>query len=273
MHSYLQDFRGKIYPFSKESGGNEKEGCWIRNKVGMVQCFGCVDGTNAPIIRPKKNSQDYYCYKGFFSINVQEICDYRGYLIDFDCSWPGSVHDAKVFSNSAINNVLRTEEGVSTYVNLITGQQKIPSYLVADPAYPLLPYCIKEFDRCDSNEKVVFNNMLRGAWNPIECAFGRLKAGWGVLTKPIDLNLTSIPNVIYACFILHYICKEHNLFIDDSLVEMQENFRIVSERNHPPAPDTIFSFNSYEGEIVRDTLTYIFISKNEQWYCSNWYWM
>ena len=90
---------------------NEKE---MRNKVaefeskyGMTQAFGCIDGTHVPIQRPLVNSQDYFCYKQFFSLSVQAICDYRGYFMDAECRWPGSVHDAKVFANSSVNRKLR----------------------------------------------------------------------------------------------------------------------------------------------------------------------
>ena len=36
--------------------------------------------------------------------------------------------------------------------------------------------CMKELDTCSSNAENVFNNLLRKAGNPAECAFGRLKA-------------------------------------------------------------------------------------------------
>lgn len=73
-------------------------------KFGMIQAF--VDGTHIPIKSPKGNSQDYFCYKQFYSLNVQAVCDYRGMFMDVDCRWPGSVHDAKVFANSTINKSL-----------------------------------------------------------------------------------------------------------------------------------------------------------------------
>jgi hypothetical protein len=49
-------------------------------KFGMTQAFGCIDGTHVPK-RPQINSQDYFIYKQFFSLNVQAVCDSKGYFI------------------------------------------------------------------------------------------------------------------------------------------------------------------------------------------------
>ena len=46
----------------------------------------------------------------------------------------------------------------------------VPNYLIGDPAYPLIPCCMKEYTCCKNNERVIFNAMLRSARNPIECA-------------------------------------------------------------------------------------------------------
>jgi hypothetical protein len=62
---------------------------------------------------------------------------------------------------------------------------------------------MKEYATCASNEEVIFNTLLRAARNPIECAFGRLKARWSVLTKKVDLKIGSVPVVVYACCVLH----------------------------------------------------------------------
>ena len=47
----------------------------------------------------------------------------------------------------------------------------------------------------------------------IECAFGRLKARFGCLNRNMDINLKDLPNVIYACFVLHNFCEMHKELI------------------------------------------------------------
>ena len=75
----------------------------FENKFGFPQVIGCIDGTHVPIKQPLENPHDYFCYKMKYSLNVQAICNERGLFTDVDVSWPGSVHDARVFANSNIN--------------------------------------------------------------------------------------------------------------------------------------------------------------------------
>ena len=142
-------------------------------------------------------------------MNFQEVCDWKGLFLDVDIKWPGSVHDGRVFANSRINRLLREERLPMCYKELLPGHEKISVTLLGDPAYPLLSYCMKEFPNARSNEEVIFNNMLRSARNPIECAYGRLKARWQILNKGIDIGLKFIPTLIYACCVLHNICQGH----------------------------------------------------------------
>jgi hypothetical protein len=100
----------------------------FKTKFGMTLGFGCVDRTHVPIRRPIINSQDYFNYKQFYSISAQAICDAKGLFLDVDCRWPGSVHDAKVFSNSSINNKLKTGHLVKTFNHLLPGYNKIPNF-------------------------------------------------------------------------------------------------------------------------------------------------
>ncbi|KAB0795980.1 hypothetical protein PPYR_10041 [Photinus pyralis] len=78
-----------------------------------------------------EQAEMYRNRKGFFSYNVQAICDARLKIRDVVARWPGSVHDATIFSQSAIKNRLQNNPGALA-----------DSVLVADSGYANTNYCI-----------------------------------------------------------------------------------------------------------------------------------
>ncbi|XP_065675805.1 uncharacterized protein LOC136092012 [Hydra vulgaris] len=133
-------------------------------KFGMIQAFGGIDGIHVELNRPLKNAQDYFCYKQYFSLNVQVVCNSKGYFID--------VNEEKMFTNSTINKKLIEPQTLYS----LNGYHSIFNYLIGDPAYPLTSFCIKEFQSCYNKEEGIFNKTLSSARNQVECAIGRLKA-------------------------------------------------------------------------------------------------
>ena len=148
--------------------------------------------------------------------------------------------------------MLREGKLPTVHRSLIPGHDKIPSLLLADPAYTLLPYCMNEFTTCNTNDEVIFNNLLRSSRNQIECAFGRLKARWQTLNRNINLKLKNVPCVIYACFVLHNFCSLNGILVDDDCVQRQ----IAYDREMQPdvTPDLIYSCNSAAGISTRNTI-------------------
>ena len=74
----------------------------FRSKWGVPQCIGAIDGCHIPIASPAMNRTDYYNRKGWYSMILQGVVDHSYRFIDVNIGWPGSVHDARVFSHSSI---------------------------------------------------------------------------------------------------------------------------------------------------------------------------
>ena len=63
---------------------------------------GAIDGTHIPIRAPMESHVEYVNRKGYHSILMQAVVDSTYLYRDVVIGWPGSVHDARIFSNTEI---------------------------------------------------------------------------------------------------------------------------------------------------------------------------
>ena len=188
---------------------------------GFPMCAGAFHGTHIPIVAPAECHAEYVNRKGYHSIIMQAVVDCKYLYRDVVIGWPGSVHDARVFTNSSIFK--KGNEGNLFPDDLtmeIHGTELSP-IIVADPAYPLLPWVLKGFQRKDDQPRRerVFNYRLSRARMTVENTFGRWKGRFIRFRKCVDMEVPALVNVVLASCILHNICEIQN---NDFLPQWEE---------------------------------------------------
>lgn len=176
---------------------NEDERAVVRtgffNIASLPRCIGALDCTHVKVQSPGGiNAETYRNRKGFFSFNVQAICNAELQFQDVVCRWPGSAHDANIFRNSRVRNDF--ERGMYN-----------EDFLVADSGYAVKPYVITPLLNPQRPEENLFNESQIRTRNPIERAFGVLKRRFPILALGIRLQKEKVEAVVMACVVLHNI--------------------------------------------------------------------
>ena len=97
--------------------------------AGFPGVTGCIDCTHICIESPGADNAELFCnQKGYFSINVQAVCDANLCFLSLVVQWPGSVHDSRIFYNSSLCAKYENEE--------------IGGILLADNGYPNKRYML-----------------------------------------------------------------------------------------------------------------------------------
>ena len=196
----------------------------FKSKLGFPQCAGAVDGTHIPIMSPEDFPADYYNRKGWHSILMQGMVNHLGQFMDVYIGWPGRVHDARVFANSALYRKGQDGQLLPNWTESICGVD-IPLVILGDPAYPLLPWLMKAYPDNGrlSQQQKVFNYRLSRARVVVEHAYGRLKGRWRCLLKRLDVSVRDVPELVAACCVLHNMCEVHGDTFNEEWLEGVES--------------------------------------------------
>ncbi|KAJ8934262.1 hypothetical protein NQ314_013484 [Rhamnusium bicolor] len=173
---------------------------------GFPGVLGVIDGTHIKIDKPSDDPDSYINRKGFYSIQVQLLCDHQMKIRDVFIGYPESVHDSRVFRSSPLCQSLP--------------EKCHDLYILGDSGYPLLPNLLTPFKdrgqltraRSNYNVKLSKNRYL------IEHCIGLLKQKFRQLFHVKLRSVTSIAHLIRACCVLHNMA-----LMDDFHYEENEN--------------------------------------------------
>ena len=95
-----------VLPKRKEEFEERARNVYYR--YGFPQYIGAADGAHIKIKRPVDSPTDYVDRKGNFTLIVKEQqLDTTIALFYVLIKWPGSIHNARMFGNSALNGMFR----------------------------------------------------------------------------------------------------------------------------------------------------------------------
>ncbi|XP_025158027.1 protein ANTAGONIST OF LIKE HETEROCHROMATIN PROTEIN 1-like isoform X2 [Harpegnathos saltator] len=171
------------------------------SRIGSLpDVIGAIGGCHIPILAPKVHPISYRTRKKEYAITLQAVCDADLIFTDCFVGFAGSAHDARIFRNSDLWRIVRRNENDFFPNN---------EFIIADKAYPVLPWYIAHINRGNMTEaQNNFNQHLSKMRAVIERAFALLKGRFRRL-KYLHMSCADlIPYVILACCVLHNICLQ-----------------------------------------------------------------
>lgn len=163
--------------------------------TGMWKMVGAIDGSHIPISQPVENQEAYVNRKGFHSIILQAVCQADMKFIDVFAGYPGSVHDARVFRNSPLSELLPQLCGDDYFI-------------AGDSAYPLSGQLVTPFrdnGRLTRQQKK-FNTEFSRRRVVVERAFALLKGRFRRLKFLKMWGIADTVRTIIAACVLHNMC-------------------------------------------------------------------
>lgn len=187
-------------------------GSFMASKL-LPKCIGFVDGTDVPFATaPTKNKDVYWSRKKRYCMQVQIICDKNRRIIDLFTGYPGSVHDAKVYSFSP--------PGKYPSFFFSSGE-----YLIGDSAYGISETVVVPFRRSAAGltrKQKAFNQHISGQRIAVEHCIGILKNRFCSL-KDLRIQISPEGGHKQACEWILACAVLHNFLID------KDNWETIEE--------------------------------------------
>lgn len=181
--------------------------------AGFPNVIGAIDGSHIRVQSPGgRAAETFRNRKGYFSFNVQVICDAHLNIMDVVARWPGSAHDSHIFNNSLVRARLENNEFDD-------------KYLLGDKGYPCRRYILTPVHNPETRAQRRYNSAHIATRNTIERTFGVLKRRFPCLSVGLRVSVNKAIPIIIATCILHNICRSRN----DMIVEHERHIEQMEE--------------------------------------------
>ncbi|KAB0790609.1 hypothetical protein PPYR_14985, partial [Photinus pyralis] len=163
-------------------------------KARFPKVVGAIDCTHVRLAKSPggDNAKMYRNRKGYFSLNVQAICNANLEFMDIVARWPGSTHDSYIFNNCSRRAMF--EQG--RYGDAV---------LVGDSGYACNRYMMTPLDNCYTAAENLYNESQIRTRNPIERLFGVWKRRFPVTAVGLRVSVPNCFAIIVATIVLHNI--------------------------------------------------------------------
>lgn len=186
--------------------------CKFLTKLKMPGVICAIDGSQIAIVQPPEaeNGYLYYNRKQFYSLNALAACDSSMKFNFIDAQYPGSVHDSAIFQMTGLAESVNADG-----LTFLLGDSGFAASNIMLTPHP---------NAASGSPQAKYNFAHKHARNVVERAFGLLKSRWRCLLKHRVLHYSPVTaaKIIYACVILHNICVDERLEIEDDDDEADE---------------------------------------------------
>ncbi|CAN7980919.1 unnamed protein product [Ixodes pacificus] len=158
---------------------------------------GCIDCTHVRIKSPGGDDAEVFRNrKGYFSLNVQAITGPQLQFFDVVASWPGSVHDSRIFDNCR--------------ARVLYERAVMPGVLSGDMGYACTPFLMTPLADPGTTDGPgdKYNKAHIKTRNSIERAFGVWKRRFPCLDMRLQHKPTRSAAIITACAALHNLGRK-----------------------------------------------------------------
>lgn len=214
-----------VFPRDDEARKTKQEFIKI---AGFPNTLGCIDGTFIRILAPTENEPDFVNRKGFHSLNVQMVCDAKFKFTSVCASWPGSVHDSRIWREFSLCRQFQRGEH--------------NGILLGDSGYPCKRFLMTPYLNPQTNAQQRFNASLCRTRVLIEQSFGILKRRFSCLQGILRTTPDQAVGYVVACVILHNLGIQTGYVMD----RVDQPMDAFDETAHQVA------CNSPEGSHLRD---------------------